>query len=232
MEFAGVLPEDAPDPWVENRERARALPFPVVGLVQQPSVTDTGRYSFEEERRGSSGVAALAVSRSYTFWRNPDDHSDPANLADLNPRTRAALDSEPPWPRPAWLIEATEAMRYPALWEAVRTSWNRDASEHTTVAEQLRRHANHVLVNQYREKLGLPSGPADDVGTWKITPEAVRENVIARLDDTQVDALEIDTDPLVYAVGFALGQDLVVTAVLPRDYLSALDLAFTTATSL
>lgn len=229
MQFAGVLPEDAPDPRVESVERVRALTFPVVGLVPQPSITDSGGFGFQETS-GPSGRSSIAVSRNYTLWRNPEDHSDPVNLADLDERTRASLDTEPPWPRPAWLIQAAQLMRYPMLWEAVRTSWNRDASDRTTLAQQLVDHANHVLCNRYREQLGLQPGPHDTSSDWMITTSAVRKGATARLDAADVHAAEIDTDPFVYAIGFPLSEDVVVTAVLPRDELIYFDQSFTTDT--
>ena len=231
MQIVGVLPEDAPDPRLESAARVRALPFPVVGLIPQPSITDTGGFGFQETR-DTSGHTATAVDRSYTLWRNPDDHSDPVNLAELDERTRASLDAEPPWPRPAWLIEAAQLMRYPMLRQAVRTSWNRDPSERTTLAQQLVDHANHVLRNQYREQLGQQPGPDESSGDWTITISAVREGATARLDGADVDAAEIDTDPRVYAIGFGLREDIVVTAVLPRDVLIYLDQSFTTGTGL
>ena len=43
MHFAGVLPEDAPDPRVEAQQRLRAVPFPVMGLVEQPTIEDSGQ---------------------------------------------------------------------------------------------------------------------------------------------------------------------------------------------
>ncbi len=167
MQFAGVVPEDAPDPRLASAERVRALPFPAVGLIAQASITDTGGFGFQETG-GTGGPTAVAVSRSYTLWRNPDDHSDPVNLAELDEQTRTSLDTEPPWPRPMWLVEAAQLLRYPMLWEAVRTSWNRDASEHNTLAQQLVDHANHILRNRYREQLGLQPGP-DIGGDWMIT---------------------------------------------------------------
>jgi len=227
MQLAGVVPEGAPDPRLESAERVRALPFPAVGLVAQPSITDTGGFGFEETG-GTSGLTAVAVSRSYTLWRNPDDRSDPVNLADLDEQTRTALDAEPPWPRPAWLIEAAQLLRYPMLWEAVRTSWNRDASDQNTLAQQLVDHANDILMNRFREQLGLQPGPETRTD-WMITTTAVRDGATARLDDADVDAVEIDTDPFVYAIGFTLREDVVVTAVLPRDDLTIIDRSFVTS---
>ncbi|EPR75349.1 hypothetical protein ADILRU_2305 [Leifsonia rubra CMS 76R] len=56
----------------------------------------------------------------------PEDAPDPANLADLDDKTRRSLEEVPPWPRRAWLIERVESMKYPMLWEAVQTSRHRD----------------------------------------------------------------------------------------------------------
>ncbi len=41
-------------------------------------------------------------------------------------------------------------------------------------------------------------------------------------------AIQIDTDPFVYAVGFRVDEHVVCTTVLPRDSLPFLDLALTT----
>lgn len=38
MQFAGVLPEDAPDPRLEREERLKDTPIPIVVLAPQPSV--------------------------------------------------------------------------------------------------------------------------------------------------------------------------------------------------
>ena len=103
----------------------------------------------------------MTVSVTYTLWRNPIDRPDPINLADLDEQARRALEAVPPWPRPAWLVEQVERMRYPQLWEAVRTTWNRDASERSSVRSVLVDHVNYILMNQYRQELGLSDNPWD-----------------------------------------------------------------------
>lgn len=123
--------------------------------------------------------------------------------------------------------ELVQLMRYPLLWEAVRTSWDRENSEDSSLAQQLVDHANHVLRNRYREQLGLRRGTDPDTG-WKATAAAVRAGATARLDGCDVDALELDTDPFVHGIGFQLEDHVVVTVVLARDELPYLDLAFTT----
>ena len=153
MQFAGVLPEDAPDPRLEREERLKDMPVPIVVLVPQPSVEFV---DFGVSTTGSaSGIDAMTVSMSATLWRNPVNKSDPVNLADLDEATRRALDEVPPWPRPAWLVESVERMRYPMLWEAAQTTWHREETERSTLDSLLVQHTNHILMNQFREQLGL-----------------------------------------------------------------------------
>ncbi|GAB3598502.1 hypothetical protein GCM10027408_14710 [Microbacterium tumbae] len=121
MQFAGVLPEDALNPRLEREELLKDMPIPIVVLAPQPSVE---LVNFGVSTSGS-GINAMSVSMSATLWRNPVDKSDPVNLADLDPDTRRSIGEVLPWPRPAWLVESIERMRYPTLWEAVQTTWHR-----------------------------------------------------------------------------------------------------------
>lgn len=226
MQFAGVVPEDAPDPQLELDARVRSLPFALVGLEPQPTLEDAGLVSLQEAR-DQAGPSQVSAAVTYQLWRNPLDRDDPVNLVDQDEVTLAAIEQEPPWPRPAWLIERVQRMRYPQLWEAVRTTWNREASEHTTVQRQLVEHTNYILMNQYREPLGLEPGPGWH-GAWRVTEYAVNTGVTARLDGAEAPAAEIDTDPFVYALGLAIDAQLVVTAVIPREHLHHVRVEFTT----
>ncbi len=217
MHFAGVLPPDAPDPRDAHRELLRTLAFPLMGLAPQPTIEDHDSFAFIEGT-DAEGRWQMSVSITYTLWRNPADRDDPINLAELDQQTRESLDFEPTWERPAWLIEGALRVRYPMLWEAVRTSWHRDESEHTTLARQLIDHANHLLRNQFREQLGLPPGPHTDTA-WQISESAVNSAVRLDVDGAEVAASEIDTDPFVYAIGARLAPDVVTTVVIARDHL-------------
>jgi hypothetical protein len=227
MQFAGVLPEDAPDPRVESGRRLLGLTFPLMGLVPQPTIEDTDRPAIMEA--GGAARSQLAVSFSYTLWRNPHDRADPVNLKDLDPHERAAVETTPPWPRPAWLIESVEMMRYPQLWEAVRTCWTLEATEYTTLSRQLIDHTNYILMNQFRDELGLNSGPTGD-GPWRVGPSSVNTAATLEIDGEDVPASEIDTDPFVYALGAQIRPDVVTTLVIARDHLPYVRLALHTRT--
>ncbi|MEV4686083.1 hypothetical protein [Microbacterium sp. LWH3-1.2] len=164
------------------------------------------------------------MSISATLWRNPVDKSDPVNLAVLDDSTRRSIDETPPWPRPAWLIEHVERMRYPMLWEAVQTSWQRKDSEHTTLAARLVHHANHILMNQFREELGLGLHDGDSPALTSV--RVVRGGVDVLIDGALFSGAEIDTDPFVYAVGARLPSGGTLTAVVPREHLRYVTLEF------
>jgi len=217
MQFAGVLPPDAPDPLVESRRRLLGLAFPLMGLVPQPTIEDTGGPAITEVTTGAER-AQLAVSFSYTLWRNPHDRADPVNLKNLTPYEQAAVETIPPWPRPAWLIEYVERMRYPSLWEAVRTCWTRDGSECTTLSRQLVDHTNYILTNQFREESGVAPGPTEE-GPWQVRPSSVNTAATIEINGDEVPAFEIDTDPFVYALGAQLRSDVVATVVIAREHL-------------
>lgn len=204
------------------------MPVPVMGFVPQPALEDIhmeGVTSVGAASAGMTEFSQMSVSINYTLWRNPDDRSDPVNLAELDESTRRALDGPAPMPRPAWLIEQVEWMRYPMLWEAVRTTWTRDASEFSTPARLLVDHANHILMNRFRKELGLGDIRVDRFDA-RLTEKTVNRQATAIVDGVEVSALEIDTDPFVYAIGVELSTDAVLTAVIPRDELKHVTVEF------
>ncbi|MBO1269005.1 hypothetical protein [Arthrobacter cavernae] len=226
MRLAGILPEDAPDPRVEQAERLKLMPIPVMGLVSQPSLEDTDTVGLGYGR-DARGYSEMTASVTYTVWRNPNDRSDPINLADLDEPTRRAIEDSLPWPRPAWLVEQVERMRYPQLWEAVRTTWHRDSSELSSVRRVLVDHVNYILMNQYRQKLGLNGNPWD-LPAPAVTERMANGQVSVLVNGIEVSAAEIDTDPFVYGIGAELAGGGVVTAVLPRAELKRIQIQFTT----
>lgn len=222
MRDAGILPEDAPDPRLEREELAKAMPVPVIDFASQSAIEFAG---LSVTSSGSDdGVNEMTVGVSATLWRNPADKSDPVNLADLDDVTRRSLDEVPPWPRPAWLVESVERMRYPTLWDAVQTTWHREGSERSTLDALLVHHVNHILMNHFREEAGL------NVHDWNApglaSERVVRPGVDVSIDGEIVSGAEIDTDPFVYAVGARLSSGGTFTAVIPREHLPHLRLAF------
>ena len=224
MEWVGILPEDAPDPRAEWAENLKLMPIPVLGLMSQPSLEDTDSVSLNYAL-DDHGYSEMTASITYTLWRNPDDRSDPVNLADLDEETLRGIDEVPPWPRPPWLIEQVERMRYPQLWEAVRTTWHREP--HSSLESLLADHVNHILMNQYRQHL-WPGGKPWDQHAPVVTARKVNDQARTVVNGVEVPGAEVDTDPFVYGIGASLAGGGVVTAVLPRAELKWIQVRFAT----
>ncbi|MBT8161767.1 MULTISPECIES: hypothetical protein [Arthrobacter] len=223
MRFEGVLPEDAPDPRIENAKRLKLMPIPIMGLVPQPTLEDPDMIGFQYGQ-DSRGYNEMSASITYMLWRNPVDKSDPINLAELDEQTRASIGFVPPWPRPQWLVEQVERLRYPQLWEAVRTTWHRDPTGQSSVAWVLTDHLIHILMNRNRRQ--WIGGNAWDPHTRNARNAPATREVAVQVDGAEVRGIEIDTDPVVYAVGASLGNNGVVTAVLPREELNYIRIEF------
>ena len=221
MHFADIDPKDIPPPPTVD-EVARLFSVPMMSFVAQPSL--------QELAVGTTGSSSIggetildSVSLTYTLWRNPRDRNDPANLGDLSESDRQALDAPPVRPLPDWMMERRDLMRYPMLWEAVLTTRKSDA-EWQTPESTLVGHVNHVLMNVFREQRvvgGIPGELDSPVTERHVQP------VTVSADGVDVLGMQIDSDPNVYAVGADLG-DRILTAVVSRDHLSRVTMAFVT----
>ncbi|WP_167046741.1 hypothetical protein [Salinibacterium sp. ZJ454] len=218
-------PDDFPPPPTVD-EVASVFTVPVMSFIPQPSLEERGVVTTGSSSNGGE-MTLDSVAISYTLWRNPLDHTDPANLADLSDFEREALDTAPVSPQPDWFMEQRELMRYPMLGEAVMTTRVRDA-EWQTPESTLVGHVNYILMNQFREQRvvgGFPGVLDSPVTERHIEPATVP------IDEVEVPGMRIDTDPHVYAVGADLG-DRILTAVIARDDLSHVTLAFVTRAKL
>jgi hypothetical protein len=161
----------------------------------------------------------------YTFWRNPDDHDDPINLAQLDEVTRAALDTEPRWELPEWILRARARMRYPSLMEAVRTTHFSDEFARQSPETALVEHLNHIVMNVFSEERTRGEFPGDLFD--EATEKHIQHGVAISVDDRTVPGMQIDTDPHVLSVAADLG-DRILTAAISREYLPAVRLEFVT----
>jgi hypothetical protein len=111
--------------------------------------------------------------------------------------------------------------------EAVRTTWHRDRSERTSIRSVLLDHVNYILMNQYRQELGLGSNPWDQLAPT-VTDLMVNDKVTVLVNGLEVPGAEVDTDPFVYGIGAELAGGGIVTAVLPRAELNRIQIQFAT----
>ena len=223
MEFSGRLSVDAPDPNEGNRLRAQELGLDLVGFSRQRHLEDWGALSIREHtQHGEQAPREVDVSKSYTLWRNPDDHDDPFNLRPTKRASAAPDDADPALP--TWLHERVRRMKYPLLWEAVRT--HRARPPHRRTAEELLvEHLNYVLNNQFRTEHQLPPLGA---GSWAslVSTRGVRSDYPVTVDGTERPGFLADTDPFVVGLAADLDAERTFTAVIPRDALPYLDLSF------
>ncbi|MGK9219641.1 MULTISPECIES: hypothetical protein [unclassified Microbacterium] len=227
MQYVEVSPEDIPDPRVEWRQKLREMPVPALTFVAQRHLESTMPSGYEQGQDGR-GLREMRVSFTYTLIRDPDNRMAPGNLVEMDNDMRRSLEVASAHPRPDWLVEMTEQMRFPQLWEAVRTTWHRDHSEEASVAGVLVQHANHVLRNTFRVEHGLEGiagglPPAPD-----IHERAVQRPISLMVDGLELDGAFIDTDPHIYAIGAELPTGGIVTVVVPRDELPLITLELET----
>lgn len=224
VEFAGVVGEDESDPRLRWREQARLMPMPIVGFVPQRHLEDWGAIGVGSGTR--NGVLdSCEASLSYTLWRNPDEPDDPVNLAELDELQRRALEESPPWPRPQWLVEQVRRIRYPTLWECVRTQWSREPGAFDAARPRLVAHVNHILVNQFRHTRVVDDGQPPEVDN-PVDERCVEPRVPVVVDGVARSGFRIDTDPDVYGLAVDLDPRTVLTAAIPRDALPYLQIAF------
>jgi hypothetical protein len=224
VRFARVIGEDEPDPRLQWREQARHLPVPIIGLVPQPHLEDWGAIGVGTGTRNGV-LESCEVSISYTLWRNPDQPDDPVNLAELDEQQRRAVEVEPPWPRPAWLVEQVQRMRYPMLWECVRTRWCREPREFDSAPAVLVAHVNDILVNRFQQTPVVGNDAPPELAN-PVDRRCVEPDVPVLVDGTARKGFRIDTDPQVYGLGVNLDAHTVLTAAIPRDALTYVEVAF------
>lgn len=226
MRWDGILPEDAPDPRLEQATKLKTFPVPLMGLISQPALEEISQMSLNDAY-DDRGYSEICATLSYTLWRNPNDRADPINLAQLPEETRAMIDDVPPWPRPAWLVEQAEMYRYPMLWEAVRTTWQRDPARESTLSTLLVEHANYVLMNQYNQDSSSLSWDRS-APTHLVSERAINTNARVQINGVETLAAELDTDIYVYGIGAQLESGGFLTAVIPRSELKYINVSFGT----
>ena len=218
MDVEGVIPADAPDPMEEQWQRIARMPVPVLEFVAQQTLEELGPSAFGSTS-DAAGTSAMEVALGYALIRHPENRRDPANQADLDDETWRMLEDVPPRPRPEWLIERTERLRYPMLWQAVRTTWYREADRRPSIGNALIQHASAVLNHSFRRERGLEGRVGDLPPAPDLTLTSVQNDAYLVIDGVEYHASRIDTDPHVFAVGTILDESTVVSVVVSRDEL-------------
>lgn len=248
MDFdRSIEPADVPAPPTPD-EVAAAFPVPLLTFTGQPALEEAAASRSGETSNGVTVMAAATFS--YTVWRNPADREDPVNLADLPDDVRAQLEFEPPWPLPDWLVQWRARMRYPLLWDAVRTTWTRGAEPRRSVEALAVEHLDYVVMNMSRDAsprdrspgwMSLDELPADELYPEDLFPDGlippglagpasgIDRGVGIMVDGAPVPGVRLNSDPHVLGLGVDLGEKFL-TVVIPREWLPLLRLEFSTRT--
>lgn len=216
-----IRPEDIPVPPTPSEAVAR-FAGTLWTLVPQPTVEEA--FIAVDSQTQNGDVVLETATVSYTLWRNPADRTDPAN-EELSDELRSQLEREPVAPLAPWMIEARNRMRFPGLWDAVRTTRldaPERASEHT-LQRALIEHTNYILQNTFRDERTDRGMPPVILG--EAIEEAIEYDVPIRIARGDILGARIDTDTHVYAVA-AQFDNRILTAVFPRRYLPLFEIAF------
>ncbi|KAA9131110.1 hypothetical protein [Microbacterium caowuchunii] len=111
------------------------------------------------------------------------------------------------------------------LLDGVRTTWHLNRSERNGLVPVLLAHVAEVLIGHLSDA-ALDGGSGDPPAPYAVSARAVRRNVPVLVGGREENGVEIDTDPFIYALGAELANGSLLTAVLPRDELPRLRIAF------
>ncbi|RWZ46143.1 hypothetical protein ELQ90_16085 [Labedella phragmitis] len=207
-EVPGASARDLPAP-ASPEEVAARFGRPVFGLVPQPHVRELDVLSTV-----ATGEELSEVSVSYSFLAEPGDPTDPRNLVPTVRDIDGWLEKAERDGQPEWFVRGLQSMRFPMVWEAVRTTTRVDPWAATT-AERLAAHMEHVLLNtaderQRRDDSGIPSLDAGVTAA-----HALPANVA--VDGAERPGIQIDTDatvigPSASTCGSSRGGALIMRA--------------------
>jgi hypothetical protein len=210
----GLRISDLPVPPTGD-EIVEAFGVPVFGLTPQPGLAEAGFGTV------GSNDGTHEVTISYSVFRNPAEHNDPANFTSTVDDILAAITQAERNGQPEWFIAGLRRMRFPVLWEAVCTA-RTDIGETVMLADRLAAHINHVVMNscphRRHPEQSFPSTLIDPVTAADALPGR-----LLRVDSADLSAIQIDTD--VDVTGWAFETPRVaVLDVIPREYLPLVDL--------
>lgn len=214
-------PMDFPPPPTVD-EITSQLSGPLWVLVDQESIEEAGAGLGNQTIDGVLQVETVALS--YVLWRHPADRADPRNLKELTPEVEAGLDMEPVGPLPEWILEARDRMRYPLLWEGVRTTHFVEGTPRS-VEDVVAEHMNYILMNVFRDDRVVGGFPGELTDRVEAGSASAGHRIL--LDGEEIEGICVDTDRHVLGLGAVIGTG-ILTAAIPRSYLPHLRLEFIT----
>lgn len=120
-------------------------------------------------------------------------------------------------------------MRYPQLWDAVRTTHISDGSTWHTLELALVEHVSYIAMNTFRAQRMRGSMPGELIDRPQVSH--IEQDVPILIDGDEATGIRFDTDPHVFGVAANLG-DRMLTAAFSRDQLPYFRLEFATRAGL
>ncbi|NQX18342.1 hypothetical protein [Rathayibacter sp. VKM Ac-2857] len=160
---------------------------------------------------------------SYTFYRHPARPDDARNFVDLNRQQQAAIARAETSALPAWMRDQIRRLRYPTLFEAVRTSLPIPAERTHPLEARLEAH-----ITDYLRALSPRQPRAERLRTVRGAPLAeydVHRGIPLRINGELCRSYRVNIAPHVIAVGAHL-EDRYLTAVIPADIHASITPAF------
>lgn len=192
----------------------------VYGLSPQPHLVETAATP------GWANGRAVRMCLSYAVVRVPSDPENPANFLALGAARAAVIARAAAAPVPAWLRDQIMRMRYPPLYEAVRTSLQAQPGRNRQqLEEHVEAHIGDALNCMFpgRHHPELVRRRAGNVPRLSDS----RRSTLVHVDGLVVPGYRIVVNPHLIAVGARLG-DRFLTAVIPQMFDSLITPTFVT----
>ncbi|NQX26012.1 hypothetical protein HQQ81_01425 [Microbacteriaceae bacterium VKM Ac-2854] len=165
------------------------------------------------------GGRMVEVSLSYSVLRHPLRRDHPENLVPLSAEQERAIQRAESGDLPPWIVDQITRMRYPVLWEAVRTSVSIPSERARPIEARLAAHVNDAL------RL-MPGANTRNRRVARLTESDLVRGASIDVDGTPTRGILLRDDPDVVAFGLRV-DDRHVTAVLDRNLAPLVDVALT-----
>lgn len=165
------------------------------------------------------GGRLVEVSLSYSVIRHPLRRDHPENLVPLSAEQERAIQRAEAGDLPPWIVDQITRMRYPVLWEAVRTSVSIPSERARPIEARLAAHVNDAL------RL-MPGANARARRVAQLTESDLVRGAMIDVDGTPTRGIMLREDPDVVAFGLRI-DDRHVTTVIDRSLAPLVNVALT-----
>lgn len=183
-------------------EIARRFGAPLIGFTPQPRLEE-----FAAAPTMGSG-RLIEVSLSYSVFRHPHRRDHPENQLPLTPEQESAILRAEKSGLPPWIVDQITRMRFPVLWEAVRTSVAIPTERARPIEARLSAHMNDAL------RL-MPGSRTRARRTVQLDDDDITRGAPILVDGEKVRGIVVTDDPDLVALGLRV-DDRQVTVVIDR----------------